>query len=105
MGTNLPQYLKELEKAGSRKQPYVLILGDKLNPSQHFLIIERLVLPQSSTTAAIDACFKAFYILNFEYPVACKAVWHFLQHGCYELDSSGNNFSPLVRSLISFINK
>lgn len=66
VGTNLPEYIHGLEKDGGRKQPFVLLLGDKLAPSQVFVIIERTALPQNSVLNAVDACFKAFQILNFE---------------------------------------
>ena len=102
VGTNLPDYLHGLEKDGGRKQPFVLLLGDKLSPSQVFVIIERTALLQNSVLSAVDACFKAFQILNFEYPPACKPVWEFIQHGCFQLPGCGS-ITALTRSLCSAI--
>ncbi|KAJ8048444.1 hypothetical protein HOLleu_00768 [Holothuria leucospilota] len=110
VGTNIPQYLSLLEadlkengEKALRKQPFVLILGDVLSPTQAFLMAERLAIPHDSTIAAIDACFKAFYVLNVEYPVACRNVWRFLQHGCYQVEGGEKEIIPTVRSLITAV--
>lgn len=112
VGTNIPHFLKLLEedllknKENSlRKQPFVLVLGDMLSPKQTFLMVERLAIPYGSTIAALDACFKAFYVLNVEYPVACKNTWRFLQHGCYKLEGGEKEIVPTVRSLITAFHK
>lgn len=78
--------LKDNGEKALLKQPLVLVLGGILSPMQAFLMAERLTIPHGSTTAAIDACFKAFYFLDVEYPVAGRNVWRLLQHGCYQVE-------------------
>lgn len=101
VGTNLPQFLSKLEDDKERKQPFVLLLGEPLSPSQQFLIVERLAIPQSSVIGAVDACFKSFYVLNIEYPKACKSVWEFFQFGCYKMPGNTRSVPAVARSLIS----
>lgn len=100
----MPQFLSKLEDDKERKQPFVLLLGELLSPSQIFFIVERLAIPQSSVIGAVDACFKSFFVLNIEYPKACKSVWEFFfQFGCYKLPGNTKSVPALARSLISVV--
>ncbi|XP_033100816.1 uncharacterized protein LOC117104223, partial [Anneissia japonica] len=40
IGTNMPKYLEEVKNS----QPYVLVIGSLLDPSQFFVIVERKAL-------------------------------------------------------------
>ncbi|KAJ8047463.1 hypothetical protein HOLleu_06467 [Holothuria leucospilota] len=54
--TNIPKYLDEV----TNRQPYILVLGEALDPSQVFVIVERKALEQASLLKAVDVCFKLF---------------------------------------------
>lgn len=83
IGTNIPYYLQQI-KAGV-KQPHVLALGERENPLQAFLIIERNAVEQQSLLGAVDSCFKAFYILDSQYPVNSHSVWEFIQDIIFDM--------------------
>ncbi|GAA6071745.1 uncharacterized protein LOC107707121 [Tachysurus ichikawai] len=64
IGTNMAEYLRSKE---SIEFPYILMLGDN-QCFQAFTIINGAALQQSTLLAALDVCFKAFYIFDINYP-------------------------------------
>lgn len=96
IGTNMAEYLRSKE---SIESPYVLMLGDNHN-FQAFAIINGTALEQSTLLAAVDICFKAFYIFDVNYPKQCSLVWQFLQTVVYGLPGEE---TPAVRVLRAFI--
>ncbi|KAM3593393.1 uncharacterized protein V6R79_012081 [Siganus canaliculatus] len=58
-GTNIVEYLSNV----SFNSPFVLMLGDENVCSQTFVILEGMALEQPSLLAAVDVCFKAYYIM------------------------------------------
>ncbi|XP_064630382.1 uncharacterized protein LOC135489123 isoform X3 [Lineus longissimus] len=74
--TNIPAFLDTVE--GS-VQPFILALGDRHNPSQSFVVVERNAVEQPSLLKAVDCCFKLFFVLDIAYPASCHIVWEFLQ--------------------------
>ncbi|GAA6107811.1 uncharacterized protein LOC107707121, partial [Tachysurus ichikawai] len=79
--TNMAEYLRSKE---SIEFPYILMLGDN-RCFQAFTIINGAALQQSTLLAALDICFKAFYIFDMNYPTQCSLVWQFLQTVVYGL--------------------
>ena len=85
----MPKYLEEIKNT----QPYVLVLGSLMHPLQFFLIMESKAVEQTSLLKAIDACFKAFYVLNVDYPwqhlgILSKSVVLF--RGCWWSENEDN---------------
>ncbi|XP_064635515.1 uncharacterized protein LOC135492800 isoform X2 [Lineus longissimus] len=85
-------------------QPFVLALGDRTSPTQAFLIIEKNALEYPTLLKAVDACFKAFYVLDIEYPANCIIVWQFIQELVFDVRSKKGHvsLSKNVTSLRSF---
>ncbi|XP_052449210.1 uncharacterized protein LOC128011128 [Carassius gibelio] len=96
IGTNMAEYLRSKE---SIEFPYILMLGDN-QCFQAFTIINGAALQQSTLLAALDVCFKAFYIFDINYPKQCSLVWQFLQTVVYGLPGEE---TPAVRVLRAFI--
>ena len=69
-----------------RPYPSVLALGELQDcASQSFGIVADLALPQATLLAAVDVCFKAFYVFDINYPKACSPAWEFLQQTVYRI--------------------
>lgn len=92
----MAEYLRSKE---SIEFPYILMLGDN-QCFQAFTIINGAALQQSTLLAALDVCFKAFYIFDINYPRQCSLVWQFLQSVVYGLPGEE---TPAVRVLRAFI--
>lgn len=63
----MAEYLRSKE---SIEFPDILMLGD----NQTFTIIKGVAFEQSTLLAALDVCFKAFYIFDINYPKQCCGV-------------------------------
>ena len=59
--------------------------------SQAFVILAGQALPQSTLFGAVDVCFKAFYVLDINYPKQCAAAWEFLQQVVFEIEGRESN--------------
>lgn len=79
--------------------PYVLMLGDN-QCFQAFAVINGAALEQSTLLAAVDVCFKAFYVFDINYPKQCSPVWQFPETVVYELSREE---TPAVRALQALI--
>uniref|UniRef100_A0A1A8J5K7 Uncharacterized protein n=1 Tax=Nothobranchius kuhntae TaxID=321403 RepID=A0A1A8J5K7_NOTKU len=67
LGTNIH------EAKATRPFPYVLTLGnDTQHVSQAFVIIAGQAVEHDTLLQAVNACFKAFFILDIEYPRQCE---------------------------------
>ena len=71
---------------GERKQPFILAIGERYSPSQTFVVCENQCIESTSLLKAIDLCFKLTYILNLEFSVYCRNVWHFLNEIFYKCE-------------------
>ena len=97
----MPTYLD-----GTRqRQPYILILGRRMEPAQSFVIIDGLAIEAASVIKAVDICFKAFYILDVQYPKECKTTWEFVQKFFFKIDEGKGtgSTSPGVWSLRAYL--
>ena len=91
--TNVPKYLEEVKNC----QPFILVLGELIEPAQVFVIVERKALPQTSLLKAVDVCFKLFYVLNVDYPWEAATTWEFHQKVVFGLGGKeGGKTSPAV---------
>lgn len=107
VGTNIPQFIDEIVENRNRKQPFVLILGDRKQPCQSFVIVEGTALPAADIMEAVDICFKSFYVLDISYPSQCSSSWEFIQQYVFKLaEGKGKGLtSPSVRSLRAYLNR
>lgn len=98
----MPKYLEEV----TNTQPYILVLGSLLEPSQFFVIVERKALQQASLLKAVDACFKAFYVINVNYPWQSKSTWEFFQKVIFGLEDAGgvSKKTPAVIAMRTALN-
>ncbi|XP_058651081.1 uncharacterized protein LOC131551888 isoform X1 [Onychostoma macrolepis] len=94
IGTNMAEYLR----SKNSEFPHVLMLGDN-QCFQAFAVINGEALEQNTLLAAVDVCFKAFYVFDIDYPKQCSTVWQFLQTVVYGL--SGDE-TPTMRVLRAF---
>ena len=88
------EYLEEAK--ASRSYPYVLLLGDGILFSQAFVVISGQAIETETALAAVDTCFKSFYIFDTHYPNQCTPAWQFLQSVVYGLEGT---VSPAVKFL------
>ena len=79
-----------------RDHPYILLLGDGMLCSQAFAIICGKAIEAQTALAAVDICFKSFYIFDTHYPPECAPTWQFFQSVVYELEGT---VSPSVNFL------
>lgn len=106
VGTNIPQYIEGIQNNTHRKQPFVLIMGERNHPTQSFAIIESSALPAVDIIEAIDICFKSFYVLDISYPSQCNTSWEFIQRFVFQLSDGRKGkgaTSPSVRSLRAYL--
>ncbi|KAK7895963.1 hypothetical protein WMY93_021288 [Mugilogobius chulae] len=61
VGTNMEEYLLN---STSKPYPHVLVLGKDHRCSQAFVILHDVALEQDTLLAAVDLCFKCFYIFH-----------------------------------------
>lgn len=100
LGTNIPEYVRAKR---DQNQPHILILGNRKEPTQSFVIIEEHAIQQPSLLHAVDACFKAFYVLDLDYPAACLSIWEFFEGIIYEMKrQEPTKLSAQVKILRSF---
>ena len=43
------------------------------------------VEPASCFLSAVDLCFKAYYVLNLDFPIECKKIWNFIGNFVYNI--------------------
>lgn len=65
---------------GLTVQPYVVVVGDGLDPVHTYTIINDTQYLLETPIKGLDVCFKAFHSLNLEYPVESNQVWCFIEH-------------------------
>lgn len=81
---------------GERKQSFILAIGEKLCPTQTFVIIEKYIIEVNSLLKAVDICFKLMYIFNLEFSPYCRNVWQFLNEIFYKCEYRGEIPSCIV---------
>ncbi|XP_041833312.1 uncharacterized protein gramd4a isoform X7 [Melanotaenia boesemani] len=99
VGTNIVEYLGVAES--TKPFPFILALGDNNQCSQAFVVIGKQALQHSTLLAAVDTCFKLFYIFDINFPKQCAAVWEFLQIVVYKLPGTESSSIRLLRGYLS----
>lgn len=70
----------EMFKKGLTVQPYMLFLGPNLNNIiSCFVVINHLEYKLPSAIEAFEFCFKAYQVLDAQYPYACTHLWYLAQ--------------------------
>lgn len=99
---------------GLTVQPYIIIVGHDYKssaPVNCYVVIAQTEFKVETSLRALDICFKAFFTLNYKYPVEPEQVWLFIQTFFYDIythydktyqsvktDSSSN--VKLIRTLL-----
>lgn len=68
-------------------QPYIIVVGQIEDVLQSYVTIDETLYTTTSTLEALDVCFKAFHVLQMNYPDASKHLWMLLQKGLYKSNS------------------
>ncbi|XP_062371657.1 uncharacterized protein LOC134059267 isoform X2 [Sardina pilchardus] len=97
IGMTIADYLT----ASPAEYPYVLMLGEEYDCSQVFVVINGTPLEHRSLLSAVDACFKAFFILQLQYPKQCAQVWEFIQTVVFGIPGHESNAVKLMRAQLS----
>lgn len=76
-----------LQKESEYKQPYLLSIGrEAKNPSQFFLVLDRLVIPGGlDIVPAFDRLFKAHYVFSANYSPVLQNFWEFIDCSVYSV--------------------
>ena len=96
-GTNIVQYLASTSSC----TPHVLMLGEEHRCSQAFVVINGMASEHPSLLGAVDGCFKAFFVLDVNYPKPCAQVWEFIQTGVFAITGHESNAVKLMRSQLA----
>ncbi|XP_077100006.1 uncharacterized protein LOC143750715 [Siphateles boraxobius] len=81
VGTNMVHYLT----SETSQDPHILVLGDKENSSQVFIVFNGEAIEKETILQAVDVCFKIFFIYDINYPKPSAPIWEFLQHAVYNI--------------------
>ena len=66
LGPTFLFYLELVQKEGKKRQPFILLLGSRKDPSQAFVIIDVLAVEQPYLVKVM--CALRFYVLDLPYP-------------------------------------
>lgn len=87
---------------GMTLQPFIIIVGSTLKDvTANYVAVNGSLYITSTTTHAVDACFKIIFSLNLKYPFECTTTWHFIQNGLYGLKTPYDKNFTTVSSLLS----
>lgn len=82
-------------------QPYLLLLGPSLNNiTSALVIINELEYKCLSVIDALDFCFKAYQIIDAQYPVACSHLWYLLQWKIYKYFTKKDPSFPYLNEFL-----
>ena len=96
--TSIELFLSE-KKSNTHKQPFLLCLGSKENPSDFYLIVDvkAIALGDCGVVKAVDALFKSHYVFWVGYAKCLSLFLEFLQKLIYKIECT--KLSPRVREL------
>lgn len=80
-------------------QPYVIVLGDIINPKDFYVTINGIIYKFERFSNALDFCFKLFHIFDLQYPKPSHTVWTFIEKFFYNLNQNQKKI-PKVLQLI-----
>ncbi|XP_026124521.1 uncharacterized protein LOC113106635 [Carassius auratus] len=96
VGTNMVEFLNRPES--TKNHPFVMVMGNGQQISQAFVIINGQALEQSTLLAAVDLCFKAFYVFDMNYPKQCASTWEFMQHVVFQIEGNETSAVRFLRT-------
>ena len=92
------------EKDGRYTQPYLLAVGPEKEPSQFFLVLDRIAVPAGlHLVQALDSLFKAHYVFNVEYSLTLQPFWEFFAAVVYNIIKPAQA-KPAVLYLLTALN-
>lgn len=85
-------------------QPFLIGLGkDLFNIQQYLMYNDGIFLKFDSIVAAIDSCFKSFFVFDISYPKQCQNFWIFIQRVIFEIVLDFDEITPsFLRVLVDF---
>lgn len=93
--TEIAKLRRDVKTQKSTLQPCLIALGQNLFDSQHFYTFcDGILYKFNSIIAALDICFKLFFVLNLEYPCKSHNVWTFFEKNIFELKTNNINLLP-----------
>ncbi|KTF80519.1 hypothetical protein cypCar_00036501 [Cyprinus carpio] len=96
VGTNMVEFINRPES--TKHHPFVMAMGNGQQISQAFVIINGQALEQSTLLAAVDLCFKAFYVFDMNYPKQCASTWEFMQHVVFQIEGNETSAVRFLRT-------
>ncbi len=75
-------------KDGCPTYPKVIVVGSlsQLTIQQSFVAVSEEIVPSGkSFLAAIDACFKSYFVLGIDFPSEARACWQFLSYVVFNI--------------------
>lgn len=95
MDKEIAKLRQEAKVQKSTIQPCLIALGQNLFESKHFYTFcDGIMYKFNSIIAAVDICFKLFYVLNLEYPLKSHNAWMFFERNVYKMKTSSSNLLP-----------
>ncbi|KAJ8047919.1 hypothetical protein HOLleu_00038 [Holothuria leucospilota] len=67
------------------------------------VIIQRHAIPTCSMMAAVDTCYKAYFVLDVQFQSLCHGVWDFIQNIVYEQPGLKCNTTPSFRAFRAYL--
>lgn len=107
VGTNLGAYRaakrQKCQEKGITWQPRIVVLGESvIHPVQVLVLVNDTVYEVGSLIKAVDVCFKAFFVLNADYPPQVRDPWLLLQRGVMGIETEYDTRSARVDEISAF---
>lgn len=81
-------------------QPYIIVVGPSLKNIQNsYVCIDDVLYTTSSTVEAVDVCFKAFHVLQLNYPAASEHLWIIIQKCIYKFTTKWDYIIPHIQHI------
>ncbi|KAJ8735850.1 hypothetical protein PYW07_007470 [Mythimna separata] len=83
-------------------QPFVIaVVSPNKSITARYIVINNITYEMPTITKAVEACLKAIFVLNAEYPKESRHVWQFVQTVLFELKTKYDKSFTAVNTLIS----
>lgn len=90
---------------GLTVQPYIIIVGQNLNNiTQALVVINEHTYSCQSVLEALDFCFKAFIVLDAQYPFQSQHIWYLIQWLVYKISTQRDPKILFVNDILNFNN-
>ncbi|XP_022832216.1 uncharacterized protein LOC111360505 isoform X1 [Spodoptera litura] len=92
----------KLMKMDLQMQPFVIaVVSPNESITARYIVINNITYEMPTITKAVEACLKAIFVLNAEYPKESRHVWQFVQTVLFELKTKYDKSFTAVNTLIS----